>query len=210
MAVYLNAADNCDEPLPIRLCSVNQPVISPQIGSLNLSHIWTHPGLQGQCRVTARRITTARIYTYMDSSRPASRKWMMSNREPRASMRPLVGERPPGPDGMRSLSPQRPHGICVPRIEPGCELVQEQLSTPKYFSSLCDDLLRAPCVSCQVSFSNIPSVLLLPLLGAPPPYSYGPTRATPAVPLACDTVRRCGGRPRRPAPSSWRRPHRPY
>jgi hypothetical protein len=36
--------------------------------SLNLSHIWTHPGLQGQVRVTARRITTARIYTacYME------------------------------------------------------------------------------------------------------------------------------------------------
>src|SRR5262249_8732930 len=30
---------------------------------LNLSHIWTHPGLQGQFHVTARRITTARIYT---------------------------------------------------------------------------------------------------------------------------------------------------
>jgi hypothetical protein len=29
------------------------------------------------------------------------------------------GERPPGPDVLRSLSPQRPHGICVPRIEPG-------------------------------------------------------------------------------------------
>ena len=26
-------------------------------------HIWTHPGLQGQVDVTARRITTARIYT---------------------------------------------------------------------------------------------------------------------------------------------------
>jgi hypothetical protein len=30
--------------------------------SLNLSPIWTHPGLQGQFRVTARRITTARLY----------------------------------------------------------------------------------------------------------------------------------------------------
>jgi hypothetical protein len=35
----------------------------PQLMALNLSHIWTHPGLQGQVRVTARRITTARIYT---------------------------------------------------------------------------------------------------------------------------------------------------
>jgi hypothetical protein len=31
--------------------------------TLNFSHIWTHPALQGQCRVTARKITTARIYT---------------------------------------------------------------------------------------------------------------------------------------------------
>jgi hypothetical protein len=44
---------------------------------------------------------------------------MLSDSEPRAYMRPLVGERPPGPDVLRSLSPQRPHGIYVPRIEPG-------------------------------------------------------------------------------------------
>jgi hypothetical protein len=44
---------------------------------------------------------------------------MMSDNEPRAYMRPLLGERPPGPDVLRSLSPQRPHGISVPRIEPG-------------------------------------------------------------------------------------------
>ena len=43
-------------------------------------------------------------------------KMMMSDREPHAYIRPLVGERPPGPDVLRSLSPQRPHGICVPRI----------------------------------------------------------------------------------------------
>src|SRR5499427_6583403 len=57
--------------------------------------------------------------SYMDSSRPASRKLMMSDSEPRAYIRPLVGERPPGPDVLRSLSSQRPHGIDVPRIEPG-------------------------------------------------------------------------------------------
>src|SRR5262245_61061817 len=30
--------------------------------SLNLSHIWTHPALQGQCLLMAVRGTTARIY----------------------------------------------------------------------------------------------------------------------------------------------------
>src|SRR6185295_20069398 len=44
---------------------------------------------------------------------------MMSDSELRAYIRPLLGERPPGPDVLRSLSPQRPHGISVPRIEPG-------------------------------------------------------------------------------------------
>ena len=48
--------------------------------------------------------------------RPASRKLMMSDSEPHAYIRPLLGERPPGPDVMRSLSPQRPDGIGVPRI----------------------------------------------------------------------------------------------
>jgi len=35
---------------------------SRKIGSLNLSHIWTHPALQGQCLLMAVRGTTARIY----------------------------------------------------------------------------------------------------------------------------------------------------
>jgi len=53
--------------------------------SLNLSHIWTHPGLQGQFRVTACRITTARIYTA-------------------CHVRTRV---PPGLDGFRALPPQQ-------------------------------------------------------------------------------------------------------
>jgi hypothetical protein len=52
---------------------------------LNLSHIWTHPGLQGQFRVTACRITTARIYTA-------------------CHVRTRVS---PGLDGFRALPPQQ-------------------------------------------------------------------------------------------------------
>ena len=46
--------------------------------SLNLSHIWTHPGLQGQFRVTARRITTARIYTACSVEDTGLLAWMDS------------------------------------------------------------------------------------------------------------------------------------
>jgi hypothetical protein len=47
-------------------------------GTLNLSHIWTHPGLQGQFRVTARRITTARIYTACSVEDTGLLAWMDS------------------------------------------------------------------------------------------------------------------------------------
>src|SRR5262252_3266949 len=70
--------------------------------------------VKGLSSGTTRFRTDAVIYPYMDSSRPASGKVMMSDREPHAYIRPLTGERPPGPDVMRSLSPQRPHGIDVP------------------------------------------------------------------------------------------------
>ena len=75
--------------------------------------LWTRPRCQGLASGATRFGTDAVIYTYMDSSRPASSKLMMSDREPRAYIRPLVGERPPGPDVLRSLSPQRPHGNSV-------------------------------------------------------------------------------------------------
>src|SRR5262249_56765035 len=72
--------------------------------------------VKGDSKGKTRVGTDAVIYPYMDSSRPASRKLMTSDSEPRAYMRPLLGERPPGPDVLRSLSSQRPHGIDVPRI----------------------------------------------------------------------------------------------
>ena len=82
-----------------------------------LCRIYGPPAVcKGYFCVTATKVSTACIYPYMDSSRPASRKLMMSDSEPRAYIRPLLGERPPGPDVLRSLSSQRPHGICVPRI----------------------------------------------------------------------------------------------
>src|SRR5215510_4763433 len=79
-------------------------------------HIWTRPRCQGTLEWKTHFGTDAAIYPYMDSSRPASRKLMTSDSEPRAYIRPLLGERPPGPDVLRSLSSQRPHGIDVPRI----------------------------------------------------------------------------------------------
>ena len=85
--------------------------------SAGLRYIYgpAHP-VKGLSRGKTRFGTDAVIYPYMDSSRPASGKLMMSDSEPRAYIRPLVGERPPGPDVLRSLSSQRPHGIDVPRI----------------------------------------------------------------------------------------------
>src|SRR4029450_2859982 len=85
---------------------------------INLTYMDPPRDVKGDSRGKTRVGTDAVIYPYMDSSRPASRK-LMSDREPHAYIRPLVGERPPGPDVLRSLSPQRPHGICVPRIQPG-------------------------------------------------------------------------------------------
>ena len=54
--------DVADQPLTVILVSAFGRSVKKK-RSLNLSLIWTHPGLQGQFRVTARRITTARIYT---------------------------------------------------------------------------------------------------------------------------------------------------
>jgi hypothetical protein len=54
--------DVADQPLTVILVSAFGRSVKKK-RSLNLSLIWTHPGLQGQCRVTAHRITTARIYT---------------------------------------------------------------------------------------------------------------------------------------------------
>ena len=60
--------------------------LAPQSPEMRaLSHIWTHPGLQGQFRVTACRITTARIYTA-------------------CHVRTRVS---PGLDGFRALPPQQ-------------------------------------------------------------------------------------------------------
>src|SRR5215813_6088715 len=81
---------------------------------VRLAHYGPAHDVKGDSRRRTRVRTDAVIYPYMDSSRPASGKLMMSDREPHAYIRPLTGERPPGPDVMRSLSPQRPHGIDVP------------------------------------------------------------------------------------------------
>src|SRR4030095_13708982 len=130
------------------------------------------PRCQGLSRGTTRFGTDAVIYPYMDSSRSASRK-LMSDSEPHAYIRPLVGERPPGPDVLRSLSPQRPHGICVPRIQPGrprdglTNLLISQVSClhrnsleiqntpPTYAMAYCVCIVRharcasrLPCLSC--------------------------------------------------------------
>jgi hypothetical protein len=52
LATFLNA-----------LAGKNRSQATIRAYQTDISHIWTHPGLQGQFRVTARRITTARIYT---------------------------------------------------------------------------------------------------------------------------------------------------
>jgi len=48
-----------------------------QSNSLHCSHIWTHPGLPGPVRMTARRITTVRIYTvcYMEDTYASQPGW---------------------------------------------------------------------------------------------------------------------------------------
>src|SRR5262249_49752048 len=82
-------------------------------------HIWTRPRCQGAREWTNTLRDRCRHISVYGLLSACKLKMMMSDREPRAYMRSLLGERPPGPDVLRSLSPQRPHGIGVPWIEPG-------------------------------------------------------------------------------------------
>src|SRR4029453_14868610 len=106
---------------------------------------------------------------------------MISDSEPRAYMRPLLGERPPGPDVLRSLSPKRPHGFAVLWILPGwprdglTNLLISQVSSllrysleirhtpPTYGVAYCacsrcvmpGELSRAPRLSCSASSGGL-------------------------------------------------------
>src|SRR5215471_3126302 len=61
-------------PLPRNRLAGGVPITE----SLNLSHIWTHPALQGQCLLMAARGTTARIYPASLSERLCPRAMMES------------------------------------------------------------------------------------------------------------------------------------